>query len=284
MALAADGTLYVANAYERYSQVLSYSSTIDSHGRRHFLHVVADRTCESVSHPYSLVFSGQTLFVSNQDTGVVSTFTAPKDGAPAHADSISSYLTTKFPSKHFLAATFVACSNTPDTPRHHGDPVKPSEGGLAFRAKTGTVASHAVRGLAVAAVLYVCDEQGDRVTMYDPVQGTYLGEISGRNLTGPVDVAIDPTTGAVAIASAGNQSLYSVTPPATFPSSPITVEPTLVVSDPRLDGLSGLAYDANGELYINARKERVILKLDGTSLAQFGTTFEDTPEVILYVP
>jgi hypothetical protein len=290
MAFGSDGTLYVAEAYKSISQILSYSATVNHDGSRNRIGVVLDPKtpkCESLDHPYALVFAGQTLFVSNQDTGVVSTFDAPSAGKPATATDVSSYLRTSFPTDTFLHATFVACSNTPDVPKKHGAAVQASQGGLAYIAKSGTTTSHAVRGLALGtkpAVLYVCDQAGNRVTIHRPDTGNYLGQITGSGLAQPVGIAVDPTTGSLAIGSPGNQSLYSCTTPSTFPTQPITLQPTLLITDKTvLNGVSGLAYDGDGTLYANARNACKIVTWNGSALTTFAEGFADTPEVLLRV-
>jgi hypothetical protein len=120
------------------------------------------------------------------------------------------------PRDSFLHATFVAFRNEPDAPTTHGDGVQGSQGGLAYVAKSGTTTfhsttkSHAVRGLALGttpAVLYLCDQAADRVTIYRRDTGEYLGQITGNGLTEPVGIAVHPTTGSLAIGSPGNKSL-----------------------------------------------------------------------------
>jgi hypothetical protein len=292
MALGSDGTLYVADAHQTISQILSYSATINSDGSRDYIGVVVNPTspkCESLDHPYALVFSGRTLFVSNQDTGIVSTFDAPLAGEPATPTDVSSYLKTSFPTDHFLHATFVACSNKPNTPKKAGDRVPASEGGLAYVAKNAAkkITSHAVRGLALGtkpAALYVCDQAGNRVTIYHPDTGTYLGQITGHGLAEPVGIAVDPVTGSLAIGSPGNTSLYSCTVPSTFPSKPVTVKPTRLTTHKKLlDGVSGLAYDTDGTLYVNARNACKIVTWNGSTLTPFVEGLTDTPEVLLRV-
>ena len=292
MALGSDGTLYVADAYKTISRILSFSATINSDGSRDYIGVVVNPKrpeCESLDHPYALVLAGRTLFVSNQDTGVVSTFDAPLAGRPATPNDISSYLKTRFPTEHFLNATWVACSNQPDRPKKGGDGIPASQGGLAYVAKNVAKkdTSHAVRGLALGAkpvVLYVCDQAGNRVTMYSPDEGTYLGQVTGNGLAYPVGIAVDPISGSLAIGSPGNTSLYSFVPPNTFPAKPITAEPTRLTTDnDLLAGVSGLAYDTDGTLYINARNARKVVTWNGSALTAFVEGLTDTPEVLLRV-
>ncbi len=292
MALGSDGTLYVADAHETISQILSFSATINSDGSRDYIGVVVNPKspkCESLDHPYALVLSGRTLFVSNQDTGVVGTFDAPLAGKAATPNGVSSYLKTRFPTERFLNATFVACSNQPDRPKKGGDGIPASQGGLAYVAKNVAKkkTSHAVRGLALGAkpaVLYVCDQAGNRVTIYSPDTGTYLGQVTGNGLVYPVGIAVDPIIGSLAIGSPGNKSLYSFVPPSTFPAKPIIAEPTRLTTHKHLlDGVSGLAYDTDGTLYVNARNARKIVTWNGSTLTPFVEGLTDTPEVLLRV-
>jgi hypothetical protein len=62
------------------------------------------------------------------------------------------------------------------------------------------------------------------------------------------------------------------------------VQPTLLVTDKTLlAGVSGVAHDTDGTLYVNARNAYQIVTWNGSTLTTFAQGFTDTPEVLLRV-
>jgi DNA-binding beta-propeller fold protein YncE len=192
------------------------------------------------------VFSGGDLgdlYVSSQNTNVVTAFFGPRSPSPGKPMPNSQFLRTNYPKGTFNPGTFVpAFSAKEGVPTYTS--VHREEGGLTFStvpaadladgldvenaADKNSPPTHSVRGLAFDdhGNLYVADEAANRVTVFD-TGGTLLGEIKGGVIEGdpklyplisPVALFFAPKLddkgkevpgGTLYIGSPGNKSLFT---------------------------------------------------------------------------
>jgi len=307
LALDARGRLYVANAYKKGSSVEAFSATIGSDGfsREHLATLITPQTSKAMLHPYGLAFDGDNLFVSSQDTNVVSGYEISGKKTPAAENlPVAPYLRKLHPKGDYYAATFVASSQPVPIGKKTPPAVDWKDGGLSlsgFDPATAATddkppeapdeaqpaqkqARHSVRGVAVAGKrLYVADQAADRVGIYGHRNGTFHGWIGEGVLSAPVGLAVSPSNGRVYIGSPKNESIYAY--------DPSTAALDLVVSNASakhggaLKDLSGLAFAPDGKLLFGSRSNQQIYALnvsDGT-IAEFGAKLDDAPECLLVV-
>jgi hypothetical protein len=201
-------------------------------------------------------------------------------------------------------------------------PVAPQWGGLSFKLSVSDGAKHkdkqkvqnSVRDVTIANdILYVADEAGDAVRMYDPATGVPLGFAS---IASPVHLAVFENQ---LYAGSGN-SVYSgalVSPPGALPQVPSptwfegqTVPPfppppdgytnsvTLTLKNLNLNlppgsPVSGITFDDSGNMYVALRAARAIYKFASASgrgkqtfagaQAAFISGLPDDPEFVLWV-
>jgi hypothetical protein len=265
---------------------------------------IDDTVSPGLDHPYGIAFAdAQTLYVSSQNSNVVTRFVFTPDGAPAAPDGkpaydvtapeIAKYLTDKFAKKHhpFYAGTWVASATGIEIDGDTPPDVPPDDGGLTFDDKGKK--KNSVRGiLIVGGTLYVADEAKDRVGMYDLASGKYLGRIDqtgGKTqsppsaLSKPVALALGPD-GRIYIGSPGNCSIFAYAPD----SGALA---WIATDTTALAELSGLAYGPD-TLYVASRKTMAVYTFapdgnntSGGTFTQFNqTAFTDSPEALLYVP
>ncbi len=278
------GLLYVVDAYKKYSQILVYEAGGD--GGYSFKEVFASKdTVNSILHPYDLTFDPQGhCFVSSQDNNVVTGLEQANSPLP-----VASYLQQQYPSPaEFLAGTIVASSigalpgvPTPAPP----DVSKPQGLGVRFTDHTNSRVANSVRGvLFYDGYLYVADEPANAVKLYDGSTGELYGQITGDNLSSPVQLLLNASTGILYISSSGNDSVVSYDLSKGAPSG--IVAPTTFIAG-KVKSISGMAFDADGNFYAAERKAKKIKKFppDGSGGGKdFITDLPDNPEFILYVP
>jgi len=276
-------SLYVVNAYKKYSQILVYQAGAD--GGYSFKEVFASKdTINSILHPYDLTFDPQGhCYISSQDNNVVTGLKS--------ADSsleIASYLQQQYPAPDkFLAGTIVASSigALPGVPAPT-PPNVPAPQGLtvSFTGDKDKRVANSVRGvLFYNGYLYVADEPANAVKVYDGSTGKLYGQIAGENLKSPVQLLL-AKTGVLYISSSGNDSVVSYDLSQGAPSG--IVAPTTFI-DGKVKTISGMAFDADGHFYAAERKAKQIKKFppDGSGSGKlFITDLPDNPEFIMYVP
>jgi hypothetical protein len=139
----------------------------------------------SISHPFAMAFDDQNhCFVSNQDTNLVTqlNLNAPPTTATAVKGAAASYLKQFDKNGTFLDGTFVAsaCGCLPHIPAT--TPVPINRGRLDVVILSGKV-QNSVRDIVLAGpgtppsplLLYVLDEPGNLIRLYDPVTGVPCG-------------------------------------------------------------------------------------------------------------
>lgn len=266
--------LYVANGSKHTSNILCFQGSGLSYTLQS---VFIDGQVNSVNHPFSLTFdSSGNCYVSNQDTNVVAWFAA---GQP---NPVASYWSTvKQKTKGtFLDATFVA-SKEGDLPNVPTAPtLEKGEGGLDVNIEKGKMQNSVRDVLFAAGILFVVDEPGNCVRMYEPGTGNYLGKSSGA-LDSPTHLLLDPT-GATLYVSAGKQ-IWS----AALPTS--TTKPALAftsVFTTTLGNISGLAFDGSNSYIAIRTGTPQILIADETfqNPNAFVASLPDSPEFLLFLP
>lgn len=283
------GYLYVANGSKHVDNILCFSGSGTTYQKvSDFVYGGSGKhDVVSINHPFALVFDGSAhCYVSNQDSDVVAMLNVSSNYQTAMPGDLPQYLTQRpFDKGKFLAATFVASSygclpNVPPT-----TPVPINMGGLDVAIIEGKV-QNSVRDVALYdGILYVADEPGNVIRLYDSATATPLG-ISNQVIE-PVHLLIQ---NGVIYVSAGTEVL-SGTCPAVPVQSPSPTNVCLTLTS-RITGLpgqaSGMTFDPGGNFYVAIRtKTPQITKY--TSFTSPPTTFNqealpDAPEFIAYVP
>jgi len=252
LAVDGSGRMYVANAYKKGSAVDVFSATIndDGYSRNYLGTLITPKSSKALLHPYAVAFDGSTLFVSSQDTNVVSCYaiSGGKKKMPAAKNgAIAAYLEKLDPKGDFYAGTFVASAEPVKVGKKTPTAVDPEDGGLSMEgfgassdptarvdeddaggdddaagdAAAKKAARHSVRGIIVGDKrLYVADEAKDRVGVYGHKSGKFHGWIattadasaSPNALDKPVGIAVHPATGIVYIGSPGNEAIFAYDP------------------------------------------------------------------------
>ncbi|HEY0382007.1 MAG TPA: hypothetical protein VGC72_07390 [Candidatus Elarobacter sp.] len=315
LAVDARGRLYVANAYKKASAVDVFSATVNPDGfSRDFLGtLMTPATSRALLHPYGLAFDGDNLFVSSQDTNVVSGYVLSGKKMPsAKKLPVASYLAKLHPKGEYYGGTFVASADPVKVRKQTPPAVDPDQGGLSalgFVAKTAATdddppeasdealpakkqARHSVRGIAFAGKrLYVADQAKDRVGSYGHKSGTFHGWIDAaadtsanpNALDKPVGIAVSPTDGRVYVGSPKNDAIFAYDP-ASEKLELVVSGATNGASD-ALKDLSGLAFTPDGTLLFGSRAQQQLYTFDASSntVAPFGAKLRDSPECVLVI-
>jgi hypothetical protein len=287
MAFGPDGKLYVCQAQKHSSAILQFSATTSSGGytRSYLGQYATPQSSAGLVHPYQPAFdSNGNLYVTSQDTDVATAFYGPSSQQAGQAMPDSTFLQQSYPSGTFNAGTFVAAYSA-DKGVPTFTPVPTSQGGLTF-ASSGS-STHSVRGLAFdnQGHLFVADEGKNRVGVYDATSGAFLGAItqsSNHSINDPVALFFNAANHTLYIGSPGNQRLF------TYDVKNVAkgdFKANVLISDSKLDKLSGITVDGGGHIYTCSRKNNKIYKWssDGKSSSDFAGPFSDTPEQIIAV-
>ena len=291
MAFGPDGNFYLSQASKHASAILQFSGTpsTSSSPLAYLSQFVTPAASGGLLHPYQSAFDASgNLFVSSQDSNVVSAFYGPgsTQGTPGQAMPNSAFLQSNYASGTFYAGTFVpAFSAAVGIPPNTSVPT--AQGGLTFTSTGGT--QHSVRGIAFdsAGNLYVTDEAANRVAVFNS-GGTLLGTITvskNHALSDPVALCFDANAGSqglLYIGSPGNARLFS------YDVSGVSgneFTANVLIQDSKLDKLSGIAVDSDGNLYTGDRKDKKIYKWSAKGKAEgaFTDAFTDEPEQIIAV-
>jgi hypothetical protein len=273
--------LYVISAHKTVSEILAYQGS-KKNGLT-FKSILASRdTVNSIFHPFDLTFdSAGHCYVSSQDSNVVTALSGSGKALP-----VASYLQQQYPAPNaFLPGTFVASTigNLPGVAQP-APPDVPAPQGLevSFTDSTNSRVANSIRGIVFYnSYLYVADEVGNAVKVYDGHTGELYGQILGDNLSKPVHLLLNK--GVLYMGSTGNDSVVSYDLSKGAPSG--NVSPTTFI-DGKVKHVAGMAFDAEGYFYAAERKAKKIekFKTNGKSAGDFITNLPDEPEFILYVP
>ena len=220
-----DGDLYVANAFQEYSQIIRFHGTPDARGK----HVFRDLFVQNdpvrnpgLSHPFNVVFNANgDLYVTSQNTSLTLRYYGPDStaGRPGSPMPLSPFL-AQVKHQKFHPGTFCASAQEVE----HGLKV--------------------VREAVFArGFLWVADRDADCVRKYNLETGTYLGAIAALDLIDkPIHLAV--TGDSLYIGNRGNESVVKCD---------LVSEKVSSFIHPEAGGLqnpSGLAFGNDGYFYV----------------------------------
>ena len=270
--------LYIANAWRKDSHVARYRRRGDMF---HFAGVVVTtRHISAMVHPFDVELGDDgRLYVSCQDTNTV-VVVLPRSRKPA---PVAAHLRKNFPRGNFLPGTLVASSQgqLPEV----GDRavlIVPSPQGLKVVLDEHGKPRHSVRGIIVHRKhLYVADEAGDAVKIFELKSGRLVARIRGRRLTKPVHLILHDDT--LYIGAAGTGSILAFDIPTRAPRGNLKAR---TVIDGKLKAPSGFAIGPDGDLYVAERiKQRVRrFSAKGKKKGTFIADLPDMPEFLVHVP
>jgi hypothetical protein len=270
--------LYIANAWRRDSHVARYRRHGDTF---HYADiVVATKDVSAMVHPFDVELGDDgRLYVSCQDTNTVVAI-LPKTRAPA---PVAAHLRKTFPNGNFLPGTLVASSQgrLPEVGDRAPQNV-PSPQGLEVVLDEHGKPRHSVRGIIVHREhLYVADEAGDSVKIFEVASGRLVARIKGKKLTKPVHLVLHG--GTLYIGAAGSGSILAFDIDAVAPRGKLEAR---VVIDGKLEAPSGFAIAADGDFYVAERRKQRVRRFsaDGKKQGTFIPGLPDMPEFLVHVP
>ena len=270
--------LYIANAWRKNSYVSRYRR----HGNTFRFNdvVITSKHVSAMVHPFDVELGDDgRLYVSCQDTNTVLAI-LPKTRKPA---PVAPHLQKRFPDGNFLPGTLVASSQgrLPEV----GDQVPldvPSPLGLAVVLDQHGRPRHSVRGIIVhRQLLYVADEAGDVIKIFEIKSGRLVAHMKGKKLAKPVHLVLHGET--LYIGAAGTGSILAYDIPKEPPRGKIKAR---VVIDGKLKAPSGFAIGPEGDLYVAERFDQRIRRftVKGKKKGTFIDRLPDMPEFLVYVP
>jgi hypothetical protein len=273
-----DDDLYIASAWRHDSHVARYRR----HGNSfHFAdNLVTSRHAVAMVHPFDVELGDDgRLYISCQDTNTVIAI-LPKSLKPA---PVASHLCEAFPKGRFLPGTVVASARgrLPDAGREPPADV-PAPQGLEVVLDVHGKPRHSVRGIIVhRECLYVADEAGDAVKIFEVATGRLVARIQGRRIRKPVHLILHGEV--LYIGAAGTGSILAYEIPQEPPRGKLKAH---VVIDGKLKAPSGFAIGPDGDIYVAERFEQRVRRftIDGKKKDTFIDGLPDIPEFLLHVP
>jgi len=270
--------LYIANAWRKDSHVARYHRHGDTF---RFAEVVATtKDVAAMVHPFDVELGDDgRLYVSCQDTNtVVAILPNSRETAP-----VAAHLLKTFPDGNFLPGTLVASSQgrLPDVGDRAPSNV-PSPQGLKVVLDVHGKPRHSVRGIIVHRKhLYVADEAGDAVKIFEMKSGRLVARIKGSKLTKPVHLILHCDT--LYIGAAGTGSILAFDIPAKGPRGKLEAR---TVIDSKLKAPSGFAIGPDGDLYVAERLKQRVRRFSakGKKKGTFIDELPDMPEFLVHVP
>jgi len=270
--------LYIANAWRKDSHIARYRRRGDTF---HYAGiVVATKHVSAMVHPFDVEFGDDgRLYVSCQDTNTV-IVVAPGTRRPA---TVAAQLRKEFPDGNFLPGTLVASSRgrLPEAGDRAPRDVPPPQG-LEVVLDVHGKPRHSVRGIVVhRGHLYVADEAGDAVKVFEVKSGRLVGRIKGKKLTKPVHLILHGDT--LYIGAAGTGSILAFDIPRKSPRGKLKAR---AVIDGKLKAPSGFAIGPDGDLYVAERLEQRVRRfsVNGKKKGTFIDGLSDMPEFLVHVP
>ncbi len=270
--------LYIANAWRRDSHVARYRRRGDMF---HFAGIlVTTRNVAAMVHPFDVELGDDgRLYVSCQDTNTVVAI-LPNSRKPG---PVAPHLRKSFPKGNFLPGTLVASAQgkLPEV----GDraiPNVPSPQGLDVVLDVHGKPRHSVRGIIVHRDhLYVADEAGDAVKIFEVESGRLVARIQGRRLRKPVHLILHDET--LYIGAAGTGSILSYEIPSKPPRGKLKAR---AIVDGRLKAPSGFAIGPDGDIYVAERLKQRVRRFSrkGKKKGTFIDGLPDMPEFLVHVP
>lgn len=270
--------LYIANAWRKDSHVARYRRDGDTF--RFAEIVVTTKDVSAIVHPFDVELGDdRRVYVSSQDTNTVVAI-RPGTRSPA---PVAAHLRERFPDGNFLSGTVVASSRgrLPGFDRHSPRNV-PAPQGLELVLDADGRPRRSVRGIIVHRKhLYVADEAGNNIKIFELPSGRLVARIRGKALARPVHLVLHGDT--LYIGAAGTGSILAFDIPEEAPRGKLKAR---VVIDRKLRAPSGLAIGPEGDLYVAERKRARIRRfsLEGRKRGTFIKDLPDMPEFLVYVP
>ena len=270
--------LYIANAWRKDSHIARYRRNGDTF---HFAEiVVTTKNVSAMVHPFDVELGDDgRLYMSCQDTNTVIAL-MPKTRKPA---PVAAHLKKKYPDGNFLPGTLVASSrgHLPEVGDHIPLNV-PSPQGLKVVLDVHGKPRHSVRGIIVhRGHLYVADEAGNAVKIFEVETGRNVARIKGAKLTKPVHLILHDDT--LFIGAAGSGSILAFDIPRKAPKGKLKAR---TVIDSKLKAPSGFAIGTDGDLYVGERFSQRVRRFSakGKSKGTFIDGLPDMPEFLVHVP
>ena len=270
--------LYIANAWRKDSHIARYHRHGDTF---RFKEVVAKtEQVAAMVHPFDVELGDDgRIYVSCQDTNTVVSL-VPETRKPA---PVAAHLRKHYPNGKFLPGTLVASSqgSLPEYGNRTSLDV-PSPLGLKVVLDKRGKPRHSVRGIVVhRKYLYVADEAGDAVKVFNVRSGELMAHITGRTLEAPVHLILHGET--LYIGASGTGSILALDLTSTPPNGKLKAR---VVIDGKLDTPSGFAVGPDGDLYVAERKKQRVRRFssNGKKKGTFIDDLPDMPEFLVYVP
>ncbi|MFY9845917.1 MAG: hypothetical protein WA718_12260 [Terriglobales bacterium] len=269
--------LYIANAWRKDSHVARYRRHGDTF---HFAEVVVTtKHVSAMVHPFDVELGDDgRLYVSCQDTNTVLAI-LPKTRKPA---PVAMHLRKSFPNGNFLPGTLVAsCQGRLPEVGEHAPLDVPSPQGLKVVLDEHGRPRHSVRGIIVhRQLLYVADEAGDAIKIFEIKSGRLVAHIKGKELKKPVHLILHGETLYIGAAGTGSVLAYDI--PKVAPQGKLKAR---VVIDGKLKAPSGFAIGPDGDLYVAERLDQRVRRFSGKGKKK-GTFIDglpDMPEFLVYV-
>jgi hypothetical protein len=270
--------LYIANAWRKDSHVARYRRDGDTF--RFADIVVTTQHVSAMVHPFDVELGDdKRLYVSCQDTNTVIAI-LPKTRKPA---PVATHLRKSFPDGNFLPGTLVASSlgQLPEV----GDRVPrnvPRPQGLHVVLDEHGKPRHSVRGIIVHRKhLYVADEAGDSVKIFEVPSGRLVARILGKKLERPVHLVLHDET--LYIGAAGTGSILAFDVPKKMPRGELKAS---AVIDGKLKAPSGFGIGPDGDFYVAERLKQRVRRFSahGKKKGTFIDGLPDMPEFLVHVP
>jgi len=270
--------LYIASAWRKDSHIARYHRHGDTFRFQEVL--VKTEQVAAMVHPFDVELGDDgRIYVSCQDTNTVLSL-VPETRKPA---PVAAYLRKHYPNGKFLPGTLVASSQG-SLPEYGDRPPLdvPSPLGLKVVLDKRRQPRHSVRGIVVHRKhLYVADEAGDAVKVFNVRSGELVAHITGRALKAPVHLILHGET--LYIGASGSGSILALDLRSTSPSGELKAR---AVIDGKLDAPSGFAVGPDGDLYVAERKKQRVRRFSskGKKKGTFIDDLPDMPEFLVYVP
>jgi len=270
--------LYIANAWRKDSHIARYRRHGDSF---HFAEmVVTTKNVAAMVHPFDVELGDDgRLYMSCQDTNTVVAL-MPKTRKPA---PVATHLRKKYPDGNFLPGTVVASSQGRLPEVGDNAPLDvPSPQGLKVVLDVHGRPRHSVRGIIVhRGHLYVADEAGDAVKIFEVKSGRNVARIKGPKLSKPVHLILHGDT--LYIGAAGSGSILAFDIPMEAPSGKLKAR---TVIDGKLKAPSGFAIGPDGDLYVGERFHQQVRRFSvkGKNKGIFIDGLPDMPEFLVHMP
>jgi hypothetical protein len=269
--------LYIANAWRKDSHVARYRRDGDTF--RYAGVVLTTKQISAMVHPFDVELGDDgRIYLSCQDTNTV-VAVDPKVRRPV---PVAAHLVHAYPDGNFLPGTLVASSQgrLPEAGERPPRDV-PAPQGLEVVLDVHGRPRHSVRGIIVHRQhLYVADEAGNAVKIFEVKTGRLVARIKGRKLRKPVHLVLHGET--LYIGASGSGSILAYDIPEKPPHGKLKAR---AVIDGRLKAPSGFAIGPDGSIYVAERLAQCVLRFSPRGKKKmFIEGLPDMPEFLVHVP